>query len=206
MRARFLILLLLATLGAPLRAADKGPTQFLDERTGATITVVREPLVFAIERSILAANARDYVNLTTAEIDRSGHIQLYIIGYIWSTIDRRHNGTQEDLTRRPLEIAADGRVIRLTPDAEYPKDFLDDRQLLAPKWSQLQRAAYVVTREQLRHIAYSKQLSLSFAPAAAGTGDPADEAADEAEREVYESWDDGRKALKSFVEATGAYQ
>lgn len=207
MLARFLLPLLLVIGAASAGAAEKGPTQFLDERTGATITVVREPLVFAIERSILAANARDYVNLTTAEIDRSGHIQLYVIGYIWSTIDRRHNGAQEELSQRPLEIAADGRVIRLTPETVFPKDFLDDKQLLAPKWSQLQRAAYVVSREQLRYIAFSKHLTLSFAPAAAEAGsDPADQDASDEEREVYESWDDGRKALKAFVESTGAYQ
>jgi hypothetical protein len=205
MLPRSLLLLILACFCASPRAADKGPTQFLDERTGATITVVREPLVFALDRSILAANARDYVNFTAAEIDRSGHIQLYLIGYIWSTIDRRHNESRADLAKRPVEIAADGRVIRLTPDAEFPKDFLDDRQLLAPKWSDLQRAAYVITREQLRHIAYSKKLSLSFV-ADPAEGDAQSDAERDEEREVYDSWNEGRKALQAFVEQTGAYQ
>lgn len=205
MPVRLFLSLLLACCAARASAADLAPTEVLDERTGATLTVVHEPLVFALERSILAANARDYVSLTAAEVDRSGHIQVYLIGYIWSTIDRRNRGVQADLAALPLELTADGRLIRLKPAAEFPKDFLDDEKMLAPKAAHLQRAAYLTTREALRYVAESKHLAVSFV-AEPADGDPESDAALDAEREVYESWGEGRKALKAFVEHTGSYQ
>ena len=202
---RLILAMLLACCATAVAAADLEPTEFLDERTGATVTVTHEPLVFALERSIFAANARDYVSLTAAEVDRSGRIQVYLIAYIWSTIDRRNHGTQAELAQFPLELAADGRVIRLKPEAQFPKDFLDDEKLLAPKSSRLQRVAYLTSREALRHVANSRHLSVSFATESPDA-DPYGDAPLDAERETYESWGDGRKALKAFVEQTGSYQ
>jgi hypothetical protein len=198
MLARLLPLLMLACCGARAFGANAAPVQFLDERTGATVTVVREPLVFALERSILAANSRDYINMTAVEVDRSGHIQLYLIGYFWSTIDRR-GGAHIEPAQRPLELSADGRLIRLTPEAEFPKDLLDDKQLKAPTFAKPQRAAYLITREVLRYIVASKKMVLSFA-SETDSEDPQSAAAQDDEREIYEAWDDGRKALKAFLE------
>ena len=54
----------LAALGAGAAlAGDKQPREYLDEQTAATITVVAEPLLFALPRPELAANVRDYVTL-----------------------------------------------------------------------------------------------------------------------------------------------
>ncbi|MFO1467959.1 MAG: hypothetical protein U1F35_16215 [Steroidobacteraceae bacterium] len=198
---RLILAMLLACCATAVAAADLEPTEFLDERTGATVTVTHEPLVFALERSIFAANARDYVSLTAAEVDRSGRIQVYLIAYIWSTIDRRNHGEQATLAALPLEIAADGRTIRLNPIAQYPKDLLDDAHLMAPKASHLQRAAYLTTREALTFIAASRHVSASFVPAAADGEEEAD-----TEREVYESWGEGRKALKAFADRLTAFQ
>src|SRR5258708_12087183 len=82
---------LLLAVGAAGCAGSTGPllNEYLDEHTGAHLAVVGRPLTFALERSTLAANARDYVSLAAAEVDRSGRAQTYLIGYFWSTIDRR---------------------------------------------------------------------------------------------------------------------
>lgn len=179
------------------RADSLEPTEFLDERTGATITVVHDPLVFAYERSSLAANARDYISLTAVEVDRSGKLQIYLIGYVWSTIDRRNRSAAPDQIQKPLDLLADGREIQLVPVSELPKDLLDQQKLLAPPASHVLRAAYPASRELLRYIAASRNLSVSFA---------LDSEDEDAERESYQIWGDGKKALIAFVERTDSFK
>lgn len=67
---------LLTALGAAVgdcsvAPARSGPAEYLDENTGATITTVDQPLVFAVERNDVAANLRDYVTLAAAAVNRS---------------------------------------------------------------------------------------------------------------------------------------
>ena len=192
-----LAMFMMLCISGPACAADLAPTEFLDERTGATITVVHDPLVFAYERSSLAANARDYISLTAVEVDRSGKLQTYLVGYIWSTIDRRNHSAAPDQSGKPLDLLADGRQIQLLPVAEFPKDLLDQQKLLAPPASHVLRAAYPASRELLRYIAESKSMALSFAV------DTADE---DAERESYQIWGDGKKALIEFVARTDGFK
>src|SRR5205814_4956856 len=64
---------MLAALGACVAvAADKQPREYLDEDTAATVTVVAEPLVFALPRPELAANVRDYVKIGRASCRERG--------------------------------------------------------------------------------------------------------------------------------------
>jgi len=81
---------MLAALGACVAVAgDKQPREYLDEETAATVTVVAEPLVFALPRPELAANVRDYVTLAAAAVDRNGKLSYVLIVYFWSTVDPR---------------------------------------------------------------------------------------------------------------------
>ena len=164
--------------------------EFLDERTGASVTFMHEPLTFALERSTLAAHARDYVSLTAIEVDRSGQAQLYLLGYFWSTIDRRKGSQAPNPADKTLALFADGRAIRLEPDAALPADLTASRQLRAPQTAHFEAAAYRVTLELLRYISTSRVLTLQ--PAA--ETDDAD-----SEAETYEIWTDSRSALRGFV-------
>ena len=204
MRAKLLLGALWFVSAATAAAADFAPSEYLDERTGATVTVTREALVFAFERSTLAANARDYVTLTAVEVDRSGQLQVYLIGYFWSTIDRRGSSALADMARRPVELSADGRVIRLVRAAEFPKDLLDGERLLAPRSSHVESAAYVVSRELLKYLAASKHLSLASA-LDSQDADSQNDAALDAERDIYLPWGDGQKALAAFVERSADF-
>jgi hypothetical protein len=196
--------LALAALCLPMVAHAAPPSahvdEFLDERTGTTITIVHEPLTFALERSALAAHARDYVSLTALEVDRSGEPQLYLLGYFWSTIDRRGNAATSLSHDKSLVLHADGRVIRLTPVDSLPKDLEASRKLLAPETARFEQAAYHVRVEQLRYISNSRTLSLRV-----GAGKDEDEDEDEAGTgaETYEMWSDARRALKDFVARIG---
>ena len=45
--------------------------------------------MFANERRDLAANARDYVTVAAAAVNRAGKISYVVIAYFWSTVDPR---------------------------------------------------------------------------------------------------------------------
>jgi hypothetical protein len=185
---------LLAHAGVCAAAGGAKVDEFQDERTGATITVVHLPLTFALERSTLAAHARDYVSLTAVEVDRSGQTQLYLLGFFWSTIDRHRGAAPQLAGSRTLILQADGRPIHLTPDATLPKDLTAGPQLLAPEAAHAERAAYPVTLELLHFIAGSRALTLRIA------GDAED---DEAEADTYEIWTDTRSSLQAFANRVG---
>jgi hypothetical protein len=181
---------LLLGVGATACAGSTGSllSEYLDEHTGAHLAVVGRPLTFALERSTLAANARDYVSLAAAEVDRSGHAQTYLIGYFWSTIDRRKTGpalAPADLT---VALFADGRWLRLAPESKIPGDLAARPQLLAPHAAAAVEAVYRVTPEQLRYLGESRSLILHIAAAAE----------DDPDAEPYALWTDGRRELKAF--------
>src|SRR5258705_6017476 len=60
------------------------PHEYLDEQTGATVTAVDAPLVFARERSERAANLRDYVSVVAASVNRGGEPEDVGIADGWS--------------------------------------------------------------------------------------------------------------------------
>jgi hypothetical protein len=182
---------LCTSVAACAAAAGPGTDEFLDERTGANITVMHHAFTFAMERSTLAAHARDYVSLAAVEVDRSGQAQLYLIGYFWSTIDRRKDTAAQPSAAAVIELIADGRRIRLRPDAALPTDLRAKRQLLAPAASQFEEAAYPVSLELLRYIAGSRVLVLRLA-------DDAREEDDEVDS--YRLWTDARSELRAFTQ------
>ena len=159
------------------------PFEFLDERTGATITVVHDPLVVPLERSVIAAMGKDdVISLTAVEVDRSGELQLYLIGYDWSSANH---------LEKTLILQTDDRKVELAPLAQFPPELLNDRKLLAPPFSHLQRAGYRVTRELLRELAGSKRLSLTLTDAGS--------------EQSFDVWE-GKPSLTAFVERINAFQ
>ena len=111
-RFRWPLAALLWLAAATALAGSAPPQEYLDEETAATITVVGEPLVFANERRDLAANARDYVTVAAAAVNRSGKITYVVIAYFWSTVDPR---LRPDLLLSPpvLSLQADDRRLEL---------------------------------------------------------------------------------------------
>ena len=88
------------------------PTQeILDEQSGNTLLVVAKPLVFARERTDVAAYARDYATLVAVEMDQSGKYSEFLLLYRWSTVDRRMS-SPPDPSAGELRILAEGRAHR----------------------------------------------------------------------------------------------
>ncbi|HPF25753.1 MAG TPA: hypothetical protein P5528_12640 [Steroidobacteraceae bacterium] len=175
----------LCVLGACTALPPPEPRSHLDERTGVTLTVVDQPLVFARERRDIAANVRDYITLVAVERDQAGKFTLALIAYRWSTIDKRVNDESLDANTK-LVIVADGRDIRLEPLAdELPADLQGDPRLLPPAAPEYATTAYQVDAATLTFIATSANLSAFYEDATQPLS--------------FALWNDARDALAHFA-------
>lgn len=180
--------LLLAPLLRPAYAADLEPREYLDEDTAATVTVVAQPLVFANPRTELAANARDYVTLAAAAVNRNGKVSFVAIGYFWSTVDPRMRN--EPLPApEPLILMADDRRIELHLRGQSAHDAGIGVAAHAPAGTRAAPQVYGMDLATLRFVAAARQLTV-FARSN-GT------------LLSYPLWDDRRAALKAFVAHMG---
>ncbi len=67
---------------------DLWPEERLDPNTAVNVTIMAEPWIYSRDVPMLAANARDYLNVGLVETNRSG-TRAYWLGIVaWSTIDR----------------------------------------------------------------------------------------------------------------------
>jgi hypothetical protein len=182
---RTVALLLAALAGGSALARGAGdPIEYLDENTGATISAVARPLVFAIERSDVAANLRDYVTLAAAAVNRSGRIQYVLVAYRWSTLDARALDSVA-AADAALVLAADDRRIRLVAEGHTPHELGVDRLIHPPPNVAATPIVVLTDFGTLRFIAAARRLSIMT------DTDPA------APR--YELWDDQRSSLAGFV-------
>jgi hypothetical protein len=175
------------TACASLPAPD--PKEVFDEQTGNTLSVVAEPIIFARERTDVAAHARDYATLVAVEVDHSGDFIDYVLLYRWSTVDPRMSAAADPQAGK-LRIFAEGRVIELMPLEQLPVGLSQRAQLYEPKHGDAVASAYQIDAMTLRFIASSGVLTLRMPQ------EPLDA--------PYGLWRDGRKALAQFVRRTGA--
>jgi hypothetical protein len=157
--------------------------EIYDERTGNTLSIVRVPMVFARDRTDVAAHARDYVTLVAVEVDHSGEYSEYLLAYRWSTVDRRMSASADPRAGQ-LQIQSDGRVINLTAVEEMPISVARP-ELHAPKHAHAVAHAYRIDAATLRFIADSHELTVRLPQEASAT--------------PFEIWSDGRMALAQFV-------
>lgn len=182
-RAAALAALLALAAGAAL-AASKAPQEYLDEDTAATVTVVGEPLVFANPRTNLAANARDYVTLAAAAVDRSGKVSYVLIAYFWSTVDPR---LRSDATPspEPLVLQADDRRISLSLSGHSAHEAGIGMPVHVPAGVTTPPNVYGTDLATLRFVGEARHLALV-----------AESGGDEVS---YDLWEDRRQALRTFV-------
>lgn len=164
-------------------ARDEQAREYLDEATGATISAVDRPLVFARDRSERAANQRDYVTLVAATVNRGGARTYVLIAYIWSTLDPRYEPAHID--PESLIIVGDDRRIRLNANGKSSADLGVARGIDAPQGRAAKPLAFPTDPDTLRFIAAARTLEVQA---------KADDAV-----VSYILWDDQRHALDKFV-------
>ncbi len=124
------------------------PREYLDERTAATITVGGDTLIFAYDRPELGVNARDYVTLTAVDVNTSGRHATHLVGYAWSTLDKR--ASKESDSR--YEVVADDRTLPLqsVPDG-FRSIGVNEPPIPTPSRSAMPLTA-PITRDQLQFL------------------------------------------------------
>lgn len=180
-----LLLVLTALTSCTTRPSRASSAEIFDEQTGSTLLVVSKPLVFARDRSDVAAHSRDYATLVAVENDRSGEYVQYLLLYRWSTVDRRMSpppGADEG----ELRILADGRTIELKPLERPPTSLAQRRALHVPEHGDIVYRSYRVDSATLHFIAASREISVRMPQEQLDT--------------PFTLWEDGRGALAQFLE------
>jgi hypothetical protein len=189
MHTRVALLLVLSALAScttqPSHRPSTKSTEIFDEQSGSTLLVASKPLVFARDRSDVAAFARDYATLVAVEDDRSGEYTQYLLLYRWSTVDRRMSPPPA-ADQGELKILADGRSIDLQPLERTPTSLTQRRALHVPEHGDIVYRAYRVDPATLHYIAVSRELTVRMPQESLDT--------------PFTLWEDGRGALAQFLQ------
>lgn len=173
---------------SPFESEEPGPVdqqarEYLDQQTGATVSAVERPLVFARDRSERAANQRDYITLVAATVNRGGSRTYVLIAYVWSTLDPRYEPAKVDPDS--LVIVGDDRRIRLNANGKSSADLGVAHGIDAPQGRAAKPLAFPTDPDTLRFIAAARNLEVQA---------KVDEAV-----VSYTLWDDQRRSLDRFV-------
>jgi hypothetical protein len=162
------------------------PQSLLEEKTGATITVVSAPISFARVSNDPGASARDYVTLVAVEQDVAGKYTQMFLLHRWSTSIRGAPPTPPSaVSAGTLLIRADEREIALQALEQIPIDLSAREQLFMPYSPDAITRAYVTDFATMRLIASSHDLSVHLPQ------EPVDG--------PFLMWRDGRPALEQFL-------
>lgn len=168
-----------------MRAREDSVREYVDETTAASITVSVESLVFARERSDLAANARDYVVLAPIEVNVTGKRSYFWSGYVWSTIDRR-NGQPLLAADDQLVLVADDRPIRLQSDAKSLRDHGVGQPPTRPPARTAIPVLFAADPDTIAYVAHATELHVELIHADTN--------------ESFTLWKDARAALRAFAD------
>ncbi len=165
-----------------------GSRTILDQQTGNTLLLVEHPLVFARERTDVAAHARDYVTLVAVVVDAAGHYSNYLLAYRWSTVDKRM-APPPQAGSGELQLEADGRTMVLAALGELPVGVAGQDGLHYPPHADVVTYAYPIDWATLGFLAHSNQILLRMPRDALDT--------------PFGLWQDGRASLAQFVRSEG---
>jgi hypothetical protein len=176
---------LVITAGAAVAlAAANQPLEYLDEETGATVTVVGRPLVFVHDRSGFLGPAGDYVTLAAAAVNQSGKITYVLIAYFWwSGVPPKSALAPAALD--PLALQADDQGIQLVLRGASAREVGIGVPVHPPRLGGATPYVYAIDLPTMRFIAESHHLALHIESEGTSLN--------------YELFEDRRVALKEFV-------
>lgn len=189
MRTGATLVVLFALAGCAER--DLWPVEKLDPKTAVNLTIMAEPWIYAHDVPMLAANARDYVNVGVVETNRAGTRNYWLGVVAWSTIDRNGLGV-------PAPVVKPGRVTFAWPEATLELQPLPGgraevgtrKAIFAAPQAAYADAWYRLTEAQLARFAKAPPASVSLV-------------LDDGSSILHEPWQVDARAMAQFVQATG---
>ncbi|HTV80670.1 MAG TPA: hypothetical protein VMF03_20635 [Steroidobacteraceae bacterium] len=170
----------LAALAA-CKSVPPGSRDVLDDRTGATVTVVGAPITFS--RPADARSSHNYLTLDAIQKDDAGKYSEFLLLYRWSAYYGKELPSAGGATAGELIIDVDGHSVKLTPLERLPEGLPKPEVLFVPATNAALRA-YAVEPDTLKLIASSHAIDLSLP----------DDSPD-----TFLLWQDGRPALQEFL-------
>jgi hypothetical protein len=156
--------------------------EFLDERTGVTVTSSIAPFVLYRDNPSQAAYARNLLHIGPIEVNRSGSYQYFLWVGIWNTMDTADSATQRD-SFDSITIFADGEPLPLEIAGWTPDAIGASRHVYLRPVASAAEAYYRVTVDQIRLIAEASDLRIRTSATSP--------------RE-YQLWDNQQAARKDF--------
>jgi hypothetical protein len=174
------LILLLGLCGCGTSA--ESINEYLDTRTGVTVTSSVTPLILYRENPSVAAHARNYIHMGPIEINRSGSYRYYLWIGVWNTMEAPVSTTQRD-GFDSLTIFADGEPLFLELAGFTHADIGTSISAYSKPVASATDAYYPVTVDQIRLIAEAREIRVRT------TGSSARE---------YSLWNEQQAARASF--------
>ncbi len=188
-RAAALLVALAAAAGCVER--DLWPVERLDPKTAVNLTIMAQPWVYSHDVPMLAANARDYLNVGVVETNRAGSREYWLGIVAWSTIDRSGLGVPAPLAKPGrVAFAWDGTTLELQPVAGGRDEVGAHKAIFTAPQSEYADAWYRLSEAQLASFARSPPASVSLL-------------LDDGSAIRHLPWQVDPRAMAQFVEATG---
>jgi hypothetical protein len=166
-----------------------GTQEFLDERSGDRMVLPAAPLVFARDRSDVAAHGRDFATLLAVETSNGGKYSTYLLLYRWSTVDRRMLPPPDPQAGK-LRLSAEGRVLELDPLESVAVNLAPRPELHLPKTRDYLVRSYAVDAATLSFLALSREPTLRLPQEVLDT--------------PFALWGAGQAELRQFLQRTAA--
>jgi len=162
----FLVSLFLLAVSVVAAAPEaNAPREYLDDETGATVTFVGRPLVFARQhaaqgwftnpqQNYMTPAPRDYVTLAAAAVNRGGKYSYVLIGYFW-VVGARGSLEKACIGREHLVLELSDRRIELAPCDGSARDAGISQQVHRPSLADAKPGVYPTDLATLGLIAES---------------------------------------------------
>lgn len=157
-------------------------TEYLDQRTGVTVTSNTTPLLLYRDNSSVAAYARNYVHLGPIEVNRSGTYQYFLWVGVWNTMEAASADNHRD-GFDSITIYADGEPLSLELAGWTPDAIGASRPTYLKPVASAADAYYRVTVDQIRLIGEASDVRLRTA---------------DASPKEYQLWDEQQAARQGF--------
>jgi hypothetical protein len=189
MRAPIALLAILAFAGCAEH--ELWPDERLDPETAVNVTIMAEPWIYSRDVPMLAAHARDYLNVGVVETNRGG-TRAYWLGVIaWSTIDRSVlPGPATAILPAKARLLWPATKLELVPDSKGRSAPGLTEPVFVDKDMNHTEAWYPLTTTQLAQLGKEAPISVSLIDE---TG----------QLTTYEPWRVDRAAMSEFLKAAG---
>lgn len=167
------------------------PEERLDPETAVNVTIMADPWVYSRDVPMLAANARDYLNVGVVETNRAGTRATWLGVIAWSTIDRSVlPGQPPPIQPEMVRLVLPASTMELKPVAGGRSAVGISEPVLIDPTLKFTDSWYALTNAQVQQLGAGAPASVALVNE---NGDPT----------TFERWQVNDNAMSEFLKAVG---